>query len=430
MPKSPFSCFHNANPDLPPHQVDFTVGWQSPSNIALIKYWGKRAGQLPINPSLSMTLGVAVTQTSVHVSAHQDTKGLVSVNGDPFHPFLPKMRALLQQLDAEIPFLPNLTFTARTRNHFPHSTGIASSASGLSAFALCILEAALKISSPELFENEPFNPGRPQPAALQREMQNAKSEIRNAKPETQNAKPETQNAKGEMRNAKSETPLLDGLQHMASYAARLGSGSACRSLYGGFTAWGMTNLIEGSSDDWALPLSEKIHPEMLSVHDAILVVSARPKELSSSQGHAAMTGHPFVEGRIGQANRNFGAALEALSSNDFEKLGAVAECEALTLHALLMSACPGTILMLPATVEIMHRVRAARKSGLPLFFTLDAGANVHVLYPHASAWQVEKFITANLQPLCEEGRVIFDACGAGPVAMEPPVLTLKSYEKE
>jgi diphosphomevalonate decarboxylase len=363
-----------------------------------------------------MTLGVAVTQTSVHVSAHQDTKGLVSVNGDPFHPFLPKMRALLQQLDAEIPFLPNLTFTARTRNHFPHSTGIASSASGLSAFALCILEAALKISSPELFEKPLLNRGAPQPAAPQRETQNAKSEMRDAK--------------CEMRDAKCETPLLAGLQHMASYAARLGSGSACRSLYGGFTAWGMTNLIEGSSDDWALPLSEKIHPEMLSVHDAILVVSARPKELSSSQGHAAMTGHPFVEGRIGQANRNFGAALEALSSNDFEKLGAVAECEALTLHALLMSACPGTILMLPATVEIMHRVRAARKSGLPLFFTLDAGANVHVLYPHASAWQVEKFITANLQPLCEEGRVIFDACGAGPVAMESPVLTLKSYEKE
>jgi len=380
------------------------------------------------------------------------------VNGDPFHPFLPKMRALLQQLDAEIPFLPNLTFTARTRNHFPHSTGIASSASGLSAFALCILEAALKISSPELFETEPLNPGPPQRETLQRETrnakretqnakpetqnakpetqnakpetqnpkpetQNAKPETQNAKPETQNAKPETQNAKPETQNPKPETPLLVGLQHMASYAARLGSGSACRSLYGGFTAWGMTSLIEGSSDDWAAPLYGRIHPDMLTLRDAILVVSARPKELSSSQGHAAMTGHPFLEGRIGQANRNFATVLEALSSNDFDKLGAVAECEALTLHALLMSACPGTILMQPATVEIMHRVREARREGLPLFFTLDAGANVHVLYPHTAAPQVEKFITGNLQPLCEDGRVIFDACGAGPVAMEPLVLT-------
>ncbi len=404
MPPSPLSCFHNANPDLPLHQVDFTVGWQSPSNIAIIKYWGKKPGQQPVNPSLSMTLGVAVTQTSVHVSAHQAAKGLVSVNGDPFHSFLPKMRALLQQLETEIPFLPNLTFTAHTRNHFPHSTGIASSASGLSAFALCILEAALKISSPELFEINPLNPGPSQP-------------------ETQNAKRETQNAKRETQNAKPETPLLLKLRHMASYAARLGSGSACRSLYGGFTAWGKTSLIEVSSDDWAVPLAEKIHPEMLSMHDAILVVSARPKELSSSQGHAAMTGHPFLEGRIGQANRNFGAALEALAANDFEKLGAVAECEALTLHALLMSGCPGAILMQPATIEIMHRVRESRKSGLPLFFTLDAGANVHLLYPHASARQVENFITGDLQPLCEEGRVIFDACGAGPVALEPPVLT-------
>jgi diphosphomevalonate decarboxylase len=135
-----------------------------------------------------------------------------------------------------------------------------------------------------------------------------------------------------------------------------------------------------------------------------------------------MNGHPFFDGRIIQANRNLEEALLALSANDFEKLSLIAEGEALTLHALIMSANPGTLLMKSSTVEIIHRVRDARKSGLPLFFTLDAGANVHVMYPAAAAVVAEKYIADSLQPLCEEGRVIFDECGNGPISLIPQPL--------
>ena len=152
------------------------------------------------------------------------------------------------------------------------------------------------------------------------------------------------------------------------------------------------------------------------------VVSANPKSLPSTSGHRTMNGHPFFDGRIGQANQNLAEAMHALSDNDFELLSSIAEYEALTLHALIMSANPGTLLMKPATVEVIHRVRDARKSGLPLFFTLDAGANVHVMYPTAAAVSVEKYIADALQPLCEEGRVIFDGCGEGPVCLIPQPL--------
>jgi diphosphomevalonate decarboxylase len=340
---------------------NLSVAWQSPSNIAIVKYWGKKNGQIPATTSLGMTLDRANTQTRVQVLIDQPVKGLVSVNGDPNHPFLPKMRQLLQWMADEIPVLNRITLAATTANSFPHSTGIASSASGISAFTLCLLSIA-----------------------------------------------------GKMLNI----AIANGdLMHMASYAARMGSGSACRSLFGGFTVWGESSLVHGSSDEFAIPVSASVHPDMLSLRDTILVVSSFPKSLPSAQGHKSMNGHPFLDGRIGQANENLGEALHALTANDFEKLCTVAECEAFTLHALLMSANPGILLMKPATVEVIHRVREARKNGLPLFFTLDAGANVHVLYPADSADIVEKFIIDALQPLCEAGRMIYDGCGKGPVRL-------------
>ncbi|MCX6305792.1 MAG: diphosphomevalonate decarboxylase [Bacteroidetes bacterium] len=336
----------------------FSVGWQSPSNIALVKYWGKKEGQLPATPSLSMTLDRAVTRTRVIVSFEASPKGLVSVNGDLFHPFLPKMRHLLHWMTHEIPVLAGVTLTATTENSFPHSTGIASSASGISAFALCLLTIACDILKAEMKQED--------------------------------------------------------FMHIASYAARMGSGSACRSLYGGFSEWGKAQDIPGSSDEFAIPAASYVHPEMMLMKDAILVVSGDPKSLPSSMGHQSIDGHPFFNGRMKQAETNLHAALGALFANDFEKLGSIAECEALTLHALIMSANPGTLLMKPGTVGIIHRVREARKTGLPLFFTLDAGANVHVMYPAGEAVSVEAFIRSALQPLCENERVIFDCCGPGP----------------
>jgi len=121
------------------------AAWQSPSNIAIVKYWGKKNGQYPLTPSLSMTLDRAVTQTHVDAMIDAPEKGLVSVNGNHDHPFLPKLQQLYEWMAGEIPVLKNITLTVTTENSFPHSTGIASSASGISAFTLCLLTITKEI---------------------------------------------------------------------------------------------------------------------------------------------------------------------------------------------------------------------------------------------------------------------------------------------
>jgi diphosphomevalonate decarboxylase len=336
----------------------FGVGWQCPSNIALIKYWGKKELQLPLTPSLSLTLDRANTQTRLHVSFDGKEKGLISVNGDKNHAFLPKMQQLFAWMMHEVPVLSNITIEAETRNSFPHSTGIASSASGLSAFSMCMVGIIERISGIEFTEEDFFR--------------------------------------------------------IASYASRMGSGSACRSVYGGYTVWGSTASVPGSSDEHALPVNDLIHPGLKELKDAILIISSVPKSLSSSLGHQAMNHHPYLTGRIIQANKNLDDILHALKNNDLEHLAVISENEAMSLHALMMSANPGTILLREETIDIIGLVRDGRKKGVPVFFTMDAGANVHVLYPQSEAQTAEKFIRESLLAFCEDGRSIMDGCGAGP----------------
>jgi diphosphomevalonate decarboxylase len=83
-----------------------------------------------------------------------------------------------------------------------------------------------------------------------------------------------------------------------------------------------------------------------------------------------------------------------------------------------MTSRGGDILFEPGSIAVMKRVRQARASGMPLFFTLDAGPNVHLLYPHPAADRVEEFIRQELAPLCEEGKVIFDKRGEGPCVID------------
>ncbi|MBE0647119.1 MAG: diphosphomevalonate decarboxylase [Bacteroidales bacterium] len=333
-------------------------GWQSPSNIALIKYWGKRPGQLPISPSLSMTLENAYTQTILTATLGDSGRSNLIINNDPAHPFLPKLNIFLNWMIAEIPVLKNYQFSVSTQNSFPHSTGIASSASGLSAFTLCLLSFAAEAISLQI----------PQPH----------------------------------------------LMHQASFASRMGSGSACRSLFGGFVVWGKTEEISCASDLEALPINEVIHPDLHSFQDAILVISRKPKILSSSRGHETMNSHPFVAGRINQAKDHFSGMLKALKTGDLEQVGWLAEAEALSLHALLMSSPGGAVLLEPGTLEVIQKIRGARSHGLPVFFTLDAGPNVHLLYPEADRIAVNTFIEAELTPYCQDGFWIADRCGEGP----------------
>ncbi len=341
-----------------PNGKTLSAAWESPSNIAFIKYWGKKGIQLPANPSLSMTLSKSVTRTIVKAVKGPEPFDIRTVNGATDHPFLPRMRELLVWLKNFFPLLGGYSFEVETGNSFPVSAGIASSASGMSAFALCLLDLAQMIAGRETEQDE--------------------------------------------------------FLRMASFVSRMGSGSASRSVYGGFALWGETPLLPHSSDEWAVKLHSGIHAGFRGLQDAILIVSALPKQVSSSEGHVLMDSHPFAGSRYTQAGINLKECLDAMHTGDFEKFAGVCENEALSLHSLLMTSANSNILILPASLQIMNRIRIERKKGLPLCFSLDAGPNVHLLYPMDYSDRVSDFIRDELLQFCSNGYYIPDQYGQGP----------------
>ena len=119
-----------------------SVSAKSPSNIALIKYWGKKAHQIPTNSSISYTLTNSFTETELKFvpksSANFDVE--VYLEGELKESFAPKIITFFERITAYIPFLNQFKFEIHTHNSFPHSSGIASSASGMSAMALCLVQ--------------------------------------------------------------------------------------------------------------------------------------------------------------------------------------------------------------------------------------------------------------------------------------------------
>ncbi len=318
--------------------------WRSPSNIALVKYWGKKGHQIPANPSLSMTLKECFTETQVKFEPAPKLSVTVNLDGKTNDKFALKIEKYLRSLKAELPWIESLSVHVDTRNTFPHGTGIASSASGLSAFALCLTDY-LQSSRDENF--------------LKR----------------------------------------------ASYLSRLASGSACRSVYGGFTTWG------DESDLYASPF--EVHKDLAHLHDTIVVVSSAEKSVSSTAGHDRMSEHAFREARYVQARNNFQLMKAALKSGDMKEVGRITENEALSLHAMMLTAPESFTLLKPQTLMAIELIRDFRReSGLGLYFTLDAGPNLHLIYPDEGARKIETFIDHELGPLSE--KIIKDTRGEGP----------------
>jgi diphosphomevalonate decarboxylase len=346
--------------DIEPGQVT----WQSPSNIAIVKYWGKHGNQLPLNPSISLTLEHAFTEMRCSFQQRDDDNDdrirlRLFFHGQENESFSRRMSTYLESILQINPFLGQLELEIETGNSFPHSSGIASSASSMSALALCVCS----------IEDLLF---------------------------------------GTLENSEAFT-------RKASYLARLASGSACRSIYGYAAEWGVCQSIAGSSDEYAIGLEEEIHPVFKNYHDDILIVSSSPKAVSSSAGHALMTGHAYAQARYKQAHERTEVLWNAIKGGDAETFGIIAEQEAMTLHALMMMSDPSYLLMEPVTMQLIKKIREFREdTQLPLYFTLDAGPNLHVLYPFDIMEEVQPFIESELIPECENGLFIRDNTGEGP----------------
>ena len=342
------------------------VSFRSPSNIALVKYWGKKEGQVPANPSISFTLDTCATTTGLTYNTLKRPGDDFSFDfffeGSPKADFRPKIQTFLTRIYPYMPFLKDFHFIVETSNSFPHSSGIASSASGMSALALCFMELE-RILDPTMDPNF--------------------------------------------------------FKVKASFLARLGSGSACRSVEGPLVQWGQHKDTKGSSDYYALPYPYRVHKIFNDYQDTILLVDKGEKQVSSSVGHDLMHDHPFAEQRFMQAHKNLSKLKEVFAQGDLDNFIKIVESEALALHAMMMTGMPYFILMKPNTLEIINKIwkfRAATNT--PVCFTLDAGANVHVLYPASEKETVLQFIKDELIVYCENRHYICDQIGKGAVELK------------
>ena len=201
----------------------------------------------------------------------------------------------------------------------------------------------------------------------------------------------------------------------ASYWARIGSGSACRSVYGGYNLWGKTPSIAKSSEEYAINVDECIHPNFKSLNDTILIVEKGKKAVSSSQGHALLKEHPFAQLRYDIANQNTEKLLSILYSGDFDSFTRLVESEALMLHALMMTSPTPFILVKPNTLAIIEKIWDFRnQTQTELLFTLDAGANVHLISSDKHNEQVQQFVKNELIGYCQNGLYFCNTIGNGP----------------
>ena len=294
------------------------------TNIALVKYWGKRdeALNLPATGSLSLTLDRLGTRTRVAFDGGDGGGDLLTLNGARADDQTTRrVSAFLDRVRARAGV--DTRATVVTDNSVPTASGLASSASGFAALAL----AASRAVGLDLPPNE------------------------------------------------------------LSALARLGSGSAARSIFGGFVEMAPGTRADGT-DATAHPLAANVQgppgerPGGWEVRLVVAITAAGEKAIGSTAAmtHTARTS-PFYQAWIAGVDADLAAARAAIDRRDLAALGAVAERSALRMHATALAADPAIVYWNPATLAAIARVRALRDAspGTQAFFTIDAGPHVKVL---------------------------------------------------
>ena len=327
------------------HPEKLVVKSTAPSNIALVKYWGKHGLQLPMNPSISFTLNKSHTKTTAHLTALEKVSNSVLFKfylDEKAQPdFEPKIAGFLKKIKNFAPFITAFDWKIYSQNTFPHSSGIASSASGFAALAKIIVD-------------------------LEKQLYPHKTEAYYAQ--------------------------------KTSFLARLGSGSASRSTAHPVMIWGYHPEIKNTSDLYAIVPDFELHPVFKKFKDSIILVEKGQKKVSSTVGHDLMNNHPFKTIRKQQAYAHVLQMTKYLKEGDLDNFIKLTEAEALELHALMMTSEPNYILMQPDTLKIIQNIRNLRKeTDLPVCFTLDAGANVHILYPENISQKLQQKLFSKIE---------------------------------
>ena len=289
-------------------------------NIALIKYWGNRDHELRLPSNGSISLTLGGLETRTTVT-FDETLPFDCLTVDGSQPNNSALVRVSEHLD-RIRQLAGIHTPARveSRNNFPAGVGIASSASAFAALTLAGTAAA------DLSLN---------PKELSR-------------------------------------------------LARLGSGSACRSIFGGYVEW---YAGETHADSHAEPLAPPEHWDLI---DLIAVISREHKGIGSTQGHTLADTSPLQSARVTDALRRLNICRDALLHRDFPTLASIVEQDNNLMHAVMFTSIPALIYWLPTTIEVMQAVTTWRAEGLEVCYTIDAGPNVHCLCTKQHADQVEE----------------------------------------
>lgn len=310
----------------------------APSNIAFIKYWGRKDEvlRLPENGSISMNLDNLLTTTTVAFDDGLD-RDEVTINGTQIPRESERVTRHLDLIRARA------GITARARvssvNNFPTGTGLSSSASGFAALTVAACAAAgLSLSERDL-----------------------------------------------------------------SIIARQGSGSACRSIPSGFVEW-----LDGNTSDDSYAVS-LYGPDYWDIADVVAVVNQGRKDIPTSEGMQSARTSPFFSVRSARMEEKLAAVRDALARRDFNALGELAEQEALEMHAIMMTSQPSLLYLLPGSVSVMRVVRRLRQNGLPVYFTLNTGQDVHVITEKHNIGALER----ELRGMNEVQQVIVNHPGKG-----------------
>lgn len=282
---------------------------KAPANIAFIKYWGKKNEKLRLPANASISMNLSDAYTTTSVEFDDKLASDVLYLNDSLASEEETAR-ISKHLDL-VRGIAKITIHARveSKNNFPKGAGIASSASGFAALTV----AASRAAGLALSEKE------------------------------------------------------------LSILARLGSGSACRSIPDGFVEW-----KEGNSSDESFAYSLYPHGYW-DICDLIVIVGENSKKVSSTEGHAIAESSPFYRARIGGMKDKVEEIKSALVKKDFTKFGEIIEAEAINMHAVMMTSVPPLYYWNPGTIEVIKTVIELREKGIESYFTIDAGPNVHVI---------------------------------------------------
>ena len=295
-------------------------------NLAFVKYWGKTDFNLNLPTNSSISVNLSAATTTTSVQFTNEIDGdQVVLNGKSAESHA--AARISKHLD-RIRKLADLSLPAivDSTNDFPASAGIASSASGFAALTLAATRAA----------------------------------------------------------------GLDLSQKRLSILARQGSGSACRSIPDGYVKW------EAGSNDGNSFAVELAPPSHWDLRVTTVIFSEQAKDISSSEGHRAAENSEYFCQRLETLNKTLANVEQAILQRDFELFGMTMEREAVSMHAIAMTAAvpsrpwlSGIYYWQPETILFIQQVQRWRQQGISVYFTIDAGASMHLICEAATQPQLE-----------------------------------------